>query len=83
MELRLLAHFCEDAALVEAFETGKDIHRSVAAQINGISLDEVLGEGEAKLVFFLRGASLRFLFLAFAVVRFSSVSLGADPSLAR
>lgn len=44
VELRLLAHFCEDAALVEAFETGKDIHRSVAAQINGVSLDEVTSE---------------------------------------
>jgi DNA polymerase-1 len=44
VELRLLAHFCQDAALMEAFQTGQDIHRSVAAQVNGLSLDEVTSE---------------------------------------
>ncbi len=41
IELRLLAHFCKDAALIEAFQRGQDIHRAVAAQVNGVSLDEV------------------------------------------
>ncbi len=41
IELRLLAHFCKDGALVDAFQQGLDIHRAVAAQVNGISPDEV------------------------------------------
>jgi len=41
VELRLLAHFSKDEALLEAFATGKDIHRAVAAQVNGIALNEV------------------------------------------
>lgn len=41
IELRLLAHFCKDAALVDAFRQGQDIHRAVAAQVNGVSADEV------------------------------------------
>lgn len=35
IELRLLAHFSEDNALVEAFNDGKDIHRQTAVQIFG------------------------------------------------
>lgn len=41
IELRLLAHFSQDAALIEAFCEGQDIHRAVAAEVNGVELDEV------------------------------------------
>ncbi len=41
IELRLLAHFCRDTTLLEAFQSGQDIHRVVAAQVNGVSVDEV------------------------------------------
>ncbi len=41
IELRLLAHFCEDAALLAAFREGHDIHRAVAAQVNGVALELV------------------------------------------
>jgi len=41
VELRLLAHFCKDAALLDAFQRGQDIHRAVAAQVNGVGLEEV------------------------------------------
>ena len=44
VELRLLAHFCKDTALVAAFESGQDIHRAVAAEINGVAQDEVTPE---------------------------------------
>ncbi|MCH7596995.1 MAG: DNA polymerase I [Planctomycetes bacterium] len=44
IELRLLAHFCQDPALVEAFQSGQDIHKTVAAQINGVAVDEVTSE---------------------------------------
>ncbi|MFH1109123.1 MAG: DNA polymerase I [Planctomycetota bacterium] len=41
VELRLLAHFCKDAALLDAFQRGQDIHRAVAAQVNGVAVEEV------------------------------------------
>jgi len=41
IELRLLAHFCKDTALMEAFCQGQDVHRAVAAQVNNVSLDDV------------------------------------------
>lgn len=43
VELRMLAHFSEDEALVEAFRAGRDIHAVVAAQIFGVPLEEVEG----------------------------------------
>ncbi len=44
VELRLLAHFCQDQALVKAFVEGQDIHRAVAAQVNGVALEDVTSE---------------------------------------
>lgn len=41
IELRILAHFSQDRALLDAFESGQDIHRTVAAQVNGVPLEEV------------------------------------------
>ena len=36
VELRILAHFCGDGPLVEAFRDGEDIHRRTAAEIFGV-----------------------------------------------
>ena len=44
IELRLLAHFSQDRALMEAFAADRDIHRFVASQIYDCPLDEVTGE---------------------------------------
>ncbi|MCC7293537.1 MAG: DNA polymerase I [Phycisphaerales bacterium] len=44
IELRLLAHFCKDVALMEAFEHGEDIHRFVASQVNDVPLEAVTPE---------------------------------------
>ncbi|MDX2118906.1 MAG: DNA polymerase I [Planctomycetota bacterium] len=41
IELRLLAHLSRDAALIEAFQRGDDIHAAVAAQIHGVPLEQV------------------------------------------
>lgn len=41
IELRLLAHFCRDSTLVEAFRQGQDIHRTVAAQVNNVPPEQV------------------------------------------
>jgi DNA polymerase-1 len=44
VELRILAHYCQDEALIEAFHNGEDIHRSVAAKVNGVDPAEVTAE---------------------------------------
>jgi DNA polymerase-1 len=44
IELRLLAHFCGDAALRQAFAEDGDIHTSVAAQIFGVPEREVTAD---------------------------------------
>ncbi|MGE0478892.1 MAG: DNA polymerase I [Phycisphaerae bacterium] len=41
IELRVLAHYCEDEALIDAFREDRDIHAFVAAQVNGVALDAV------------------------------------------
>ncbi|NOY24293.1 MAG: DNA polymerase I [Oligoflexia bacterium] len=41
VELRVLAHFCGEGALVDAFRSGRDIHRATAADIFGVDLDQV------------------------------------------
>lgn len=41
IELRILAHITKDPVLVESFERGLDIHTRTAAEIFGLSLDEV------------------------------------------
>ena len=44
IELRLLAHFSKDEALMAAFAADRDIHRFVASQIFGVSEQDVTGE---------------------------------------
>ncbi len=41
VELRVLAHYSGDESLVDAFLKGDDIHRRTAAEVAGISVDEV------------------------------------------
>ncbi len=41
IELRVLAHCSEDAALIQAFAEDQDIHNLVAAQIFGVAVDQV------------------------------------------
>ncbi len=44
VELRLLAHFSKDQALMAAFAADRDIHRFVASQIFDCPIEEVTGE---------------------------------------
>ena len=44
IELRIMAHLSQDQGLINAFTQGKDIHRSTAAEIFGMALDEVTSE---------------------------------------
>ena len=44
IELRIMAHLSNDASLIAAFTKGEDIHRATAAEVFGISRDEVSPE---------------------------------------
>ena len=41
VELRVLAHYSDDESLLDAFTKGEDIHRRTAAEVAGISVEEV------------------------------------------
>ncbi len=41
IELRILAHISEEAALIEAFKQGEDIHTRTAAQLYGLDINSV------------------------------------------
>ncbi|MGQ9851173.1 MAG: DNA polymerase I [Aggregatilineaceae bacterium] len=44
VELRILAHYSKDPALLQAFRDGVDIHRATAAAVYGIPLEQVTYE---------------------------------------
>ncbi|EJM7847302.1 DNA polymerase I [Vibrio parahaemolyticus] len=44
IELRIMAHLSGDQALLDAFSDGKDIHAATAAEIMGVSIDQVSSE---------------------------------------
>ena len=44
IELRIMAHLSQDQGLTTAFSEGKDIHRSTAAEIFGLPLEQVTAE---------------------------------------
>ncbi|MTD10504.1 DNA polymerase I [Acinetobacter sp. YIM 103518] len=44
IELRLMAHFSQDAALVDAFNNGQDVHRRTASEVLGIALEDVTND---------------------------------------
>jgi len=41
IELRVLAHYCSDATMCDAFANDEDIHALVASQVEDVPLDEV------------------------------------------
>ena len=47
VELRIMAHYSQDEALVEAFKQGQDIHAATAAEVFGVPLDEVTDDMRA------------------------------------
>ena len=44
IELRIMAHLSKDPGLVAAFEQGLDVHRSTAAEVFGVPLEQVTPE---------------------------------------
>ncbi|MEE8575697.1 MAG: DNA polymerase I, partial [candidate division Zixibacteria bacterium] len=47
VELRILAHYSEDASLIEAFKRGDDIHARTAAEVHRVELEDVTPEMRA------------------------------------
>ena len=54
IELRVLAHYTEEPALVRAFEADEDIHRTVASEVFGVPMEKVTREqrAQAKIINF-------------------------------
>ncbi|HUT01097.1 MAG TPA: DNA polymerase I [Phycisphaerae bacterium] len=48
VELRVLAHLCEDETLCAAFRAGQDIHRAVAGEVFGVAPEAVTPEQRAR-----------------------------------
>ena len=44
IELRIMAHLSRDEGLVNAFESGLDVHRATAGEVFGVGVDEVSGD---------------------------------------
>ena len=44
IEMRIMAHLSEDQALIEAFRSGEDLHRYVAALVHGIEVEDVTAQ---------------------------------------
>ncbi|WP_445116428.1 DNA polymerase I [Acinetobacter sp. WZC-1] len=44
IELRLMAHFSQDDALVDAFKNGQDVHRRTASEVLGVALENVTSD---------------------------------------
>ncbi len=44
IELRIMAHLSEDEALMRAFQQGLDVHRATAAEVFGVTPDQVTSE---------------------------------------
>lgn len=43
IELRIMAHLSQDAGLMKAFQDGLDVHKATAAEVFGVSLEQVEG----------------------------------------
>jgi DNA polymerase I len=77
IELRIMAHLSEDAALLRAFRDGMDVHRATAAEVFGAAPDQVTSEQRryAKVINF----GLIYGMSAFGLAR----NLGIDSAAAK
>ena len=49
IEMRIMAHLCEDDGIIEAFKSGEDLHRFVGARIFGVKPEEVTSTMRSKV----------------------------------
>ncbi|MDA2815170.1 DNA polymerase I [Nocardiopsis sp. RSe5-2] len=77
IELRIMAHLSQDAALIEAFQTGHDFHAEIAARVFGTDPERVGPEERARIKAMNYG-------LAYGLSEFGlSQQLGVTPGEAR
>jgi len=77
IEMRIMAHFSEDALLIEAFRSGSDFHSITAARVFDVPADEVTLEMRAKIKAMNYG-------LAYGLSAFGlGQQLGIEPGEAR
>lgn len=77
IEMRIMAHFSEDAGLIEAFISGEDLHRFVGARVFGVTPEEVTGDMRSQVKAMSYG--LAYGLSAFGLAR----QLGIDNSAAK
>jgi len=74
IEMRLMAHLSEDVGLVEAFNSGEDLHRYVASRVFDVAPDQVDAEMRRKIKAMSYG-------LAYGLSSYGlSQQLGIEPS---
>ena len=49
IEMRIMAHLSEDAGLIEAFNSGEDLHRFVGARVFGVDPADVTSTMRTKV----------------------------------
>lgn len=49
IEMRVMAHFSQDAGLIEAFNSGEDLHRFVGARVFGVDPADVTNDMRSKV----------------------------------
>ena len=49
IEMRIMAHLSGDQALIDAFNSGEDLHRTMAAMVFGVPVEEVTGELRSRI----------------------------------
>ena len=77
VEMRIMAHFSEDALLIEAFRSGQDFHSITAARVFDVPADSVSVEQRAKIKAMNYG-------LAYGLSAFGlGQQLGIEPGEAR
>ncbi|MGH8791107.1 MAG: DNA polymerase I [Stackebrandtia sp.] len=77
IEMRIMAHLSEDAGLVEAFNSGEDLHTTVAARVFSVSPDSVDAEQRRRIKAMSYG-------LAYGLSAYGlSQQLGISPEEAR
>jgi DNA polymerase-1 len=77
IEMRIMAHLSEDAGLIAAFESGEDLHTTVAARVFGVDAADVDPEMRRKIKAMSYG-------LAYGLSAFGlSEQLGIEPAEAR
>ena len=77
IEMRIMAHFSEDEALIDAFHRGEDLHQYVGSQVFEVPPEEVTAEQRTKVKAMSYG--LAYGLSAYGLAR----QLGIEPSEAK